>query len=299
MPGPGERNSVGLCAKRRRTWVIAVATGLIVASLALAQEAVHWSYRGATGPQHWGKLSPAFAACATGSEQSPVDIPAHAPANPPIMVNYHPGALTIFNNGHTVQVNYDRGSSIMLDGMPYELLQFHVHTPSEHTGKGQRWPLEKHIVHRKAQGGLAVIGVLAQAGRPHRAYAPVIANLPAKEGQPAPVAGVRVDANALLPAQRTYWRYEGSLTTPPCTEQVKWLVLTRPVELSAAQIAAFTRIVSHNARPVQALHGRQFLLAPALPAAGAAIELVGLLAGAGLLAFAGGLTLRVWSRRKA
>jgi carbonic anhydrase len=285
-----------------RAATLAVALALVAIGVALAQEGVHWSYEGESGPEHWGDLSPEFAACAKGVEQSPVDIPASSPANPAdIAFSYQPSALKIFNNGHTVQVNYDQGSSITLDGMTYSLVQFHFHAASEHAIGGAHSPLEIHLVHKNAQGGLAVVGVLLKAGAENPAYAPVMQNLPTQVSQQAaPVAGATVDANALLPAQRSYWRYNGSLTTPPCSEGVKWLVMNTPVELSEAQIAAFTSIHKNDARPVQPFNSRTFLVSTRLPATGGAtVTLDGALVGAGLLAIAAGLALAYVGRRRA
>lgn len=277
-----------------------VAVALMVGGTALAQEGVHWSYEGESGPEHWGELSPDFAACAKGLEQSPVDIPANAPLNPAdITFSYKPSAVNIFNNGHTVQVNYDAGSSIMLNGVQYDLLQFHFHAASEHAIGGQHQPLEIHFVHRNAQGGLAVVGVLLQPGAENSAYAPIFQNIPQQAGQPAAVVGASVDANAMLPSQKGYWRYDGSLTTPPCTEGVKWLVMNTPVAVSDAQIAAFTTLFPHNERPVQPFNSRTFLIPVALPNTGdGVIVLDGVLFGVGVFAVGAGLALAYMSRRK-
>ena len=283
-----------------RAVALAVALALVAFGVALAQEGVHWSYEGESGPEHWGDLSPDFAACAKGVEQSPVDIPASTPVNPAdIAFSYRPSAVNIFNNGHTVQVNYDQGSSITFDGATYNLVQFHFHAASEHAIGGAHDPMEIHLVHRNAQGGLAVVGVLLKAGAENAAYAPVLQNLPAQESQPAPVAGATVDANTLLPTQRSYWRYNGSLTTPPCSEGVKWLVMNTPVELSEAQIAAFTSIFKNDARPVQPFNSRTFLVPARLPTTGGAtVTLDVALVGVGLLAIAAGMALAYVGRRK-
>jgi carbonic anhydrase len=288
-------------ARLSRALTLAIAMALLAFGVAVAQEGVHWSYEGDTGPEHWGSLSPDFAACAQGVEQSPIDIPADAPLSPAgIAFQYQPSAVNIFNNGHTIQVNYDQGSSITLDGTRYDLVQFHFHAASEHAIGGQYAPLEIHFVHRNAQGGLAVVGVLLKAGGENAAYAPVFQNLPQQAGQPAPVAGATVDASTLLPAQHSYWRYNGSLTTPPCSEGVKWHVMNTPVELSDAQIAAFTTIFQHNQRPVQPFNARTFLVPVTLPTTGdALVALDGALVGAGTLLIAGGLALAAASRRRA
>lgn len=253
----------------RRALTLALALMLIAGGIALASEGAHWSYGGESGPEHWGEISPDYAACAKGVEQSPVDIPADSALNAAdISFSYQPSAVNIVNNGHTVQVNYDKGSSITLNGVRYDLVQFHFHAHSEHALAGELEPMEAHLVHKNAKGGLAVVGVLLKAGSENPAYAAVLNNLPAEEGEPHAVSGASVDANQLLPTTRTYWRYNGSLTTPPCSEGVQWLVLNTPVELSDAQIAEYTAIYNANARPLQAFNARAFVLTLTLPVTG-------------------------------
>ncbi len=288
-------------ARFSRAFTIALAIALLSFGIALASEGVHWSYEGESGPEHWGELDAHFEACAKGVEQSPIDIPASTPLNPAnITFNYNPGALTIFNNGHTIQANYDQGSSIILDGTRYDLAQFHFHTASEHAVAGQHAPMEIHLVHKNASGGLAVIGVLMQSGDENSGYAPVFQNMPAQEIAPAAVPGVSVDASQLLPAQQTYWRYNGSLTTPPCTEGVKWIVMNTPVKVSDAQIAAFTAIFKNNERPIQTLNTRTFLVPLKLPVTGEGnLRIDGVLLGIAALSIGGGLALAYVARRKA
>jgi len=292
--------------KKLTVWRLVLALGLTVglvafAGVAIADEEVHWTYEGEHGPEHWGELSPEFAACSEGREQSPIDIPAAASVNPAdIVFNYQPTALNIVNNGHTIKVSYDEGSSIEVDGTTYNLLQFHFHALSEHTIKGEYSDVEMHLVHQSAAGGYAVVGVMLERGSENQAYALVWGHLPAEEGEPETIGGVTVKADDLLPAERTYHRYNGSFTTPPCTEGVKWFVMSTPVELSEAQVAAFEAIYDHNYRPVQPFNQRVFYAggAPqALPVTGGvAFPLEGLLVSFGALITAAGLYLR---RRKA
>ncbi len=231
---------------------------------ASAEDAAHWSYEGDAGPAHWGELSPDFALCSTGSEQSPVDIPSSAPTNANgLSMSYQPSAVNIFNNGHTIQVNYDDGSNLMLDGQTYKLVQFHFHASSEHTLGGQPMPMELHMVHRNDAGELAVVGTWIKSGSANAAFDPVFNNLPTTPGDPQAVAGASVNADALLPSQRSYYRYNGSLTTPPCTEGVKWIMLDTPVEVAPEQIAAYTALFDNNFRPTQPLNSREFLTAGA------------------------------------
>lgn len=223
---------------------------------------IHWSYSGDAGPENWGELSPEYALCADGSAQSPIDIRDASALNlVDIAFHYGESANNIFNNGHTIQVNIDAGSAIVYNGITYELLQFHFHSPSEHTIDGVSAPLEIHFVHQDPNSGaLAVVGILLSEGEDdNEAYAAVFDHLPAQVGAPE-AAGEPIALAALLPEARAYYTYQGSLTTPPCSEIVRWLLLDTPVELSAGQIAAFTAIYDANARPVQPLGRRDLLL---------------------------------------
>lgn len=252
---------------RKVRWFCLLITLMVLAAACSGGEeetaehtASHWSYEGDSGPEHWSMLSEDYAVCGTGHEQSPIDVAAAAPedlAN--IAFNYRPSNVNILNNGHTVQVNYDAGSTIELDGTTYNLLQFHLHAPSEHTVDGRSFPAELHLVHQNADGGLAVVGVLIEEGAENNNFASVWANLPAEEQAVETIGGATVAADSLLPADRLSYRYDGSLTTPPCSEGVEWLLLTTPIEMSAAQIRAFVDIVEDNHRPVQPLHDRELV----------------------------------------
>jgi len=227
---------------------------------AASGHAVHWSYAGAEGPEHWGDLSPAFAACKSGRMQSPIDIADDATG---LAVDasdhdyaYQETPLSILHNGHTVQLNYAPGSSMSVQGHKYDLLQFHFHAPSEHTVGGKPYPMEAHFVHQDSHGGLAVIGVLIAEGVANDALADAWAHLPAHETPEQMIADVNVSASAVLPADGRYHHYKGSLTTPPCSEGVRWFVLTQPISMSAAQIKKFEDAAGPNARPVQPLNAR-------------------------------------------
>jgi carbonic anhydrase len=218
--------------------------------------APHWTYEGEEGPDHWGSLSADFAACSMGSKQSPVDIAKREPkdlAN--IVFHYAATKARIENNGHTVQVNFDAGNSIEVDGSRYELAQFHLHAPSEHTVNGKHADADVHLVHRNAQGQLAVVGVLINKGTENSAIKSAWEKLPAQPG-PAQMLEAPINPEGWLPAKQTTYRYEGSLTTPPCSEGVAWLVMTEPVQMSDKQLAAFTNLFKGNNRPVQPLHDR-------------------------------------------
>ncbi len=244
--------------------LLVLALVLVFATAAFASGGPHWSYDGDTGPAYWGDLSPDYALCGTGQSQSPIDIPSSAPSNPAdLVMAYQPSAVNIFNNGHTIEVEYDHGSAMTVDGSEYQLLQFHLHASSENTVDGNYYPMEVHFVHKNAEGRFAVIGVFLKEGAENAAYAPVFANLPTSEGEPEAVPGALVNAADLMPVNKTYWRWSGSLTTPPCTEGVTWLMMNEPVEVSADQIAAFTAIYDHNFRPTQPMNGREFIVGQA------------------------------------
>jgi len=220
----------------------------------------HWEYEGNTdGPGQWGQLDDRFAACSTGKAQSPIDLKSPVEASlTNIKFDYKPSALNIFNNGHTVQVNYDAGSSITFNETKFDLLQFHFHHPSEHTLDGKAFAMELHFVHKSAAGNLAVVGVMITEGKENEALKSVFDNLPTTKGDPQPTQ-LMTDAGKIIPHNAGYYTYSGSLTTPPCTEGVRWLVLNQPIELSAAQIEAFGKIFELDARPVQALNDRDLL----------------------------------------
>jgi len=217
----------------------------------------HWTYRGHEGPEHWGDLDPAFSACKTGNEQSPIDITKPAAEHlPAIQFSYKASPLAIVDNGHTVQVNYGPGSSIDVGGHRYELKQFHFHHPSENKLHGKASALEIHFVHADADGKLAVVGVLVDEGAANPALQTLWDNIPKTKGRESKVAGVNVNAAELLPATHGYYNFPGSLTTPPCSEGVSWFLLKAGDHASGEQIAAFAKLYPLNARPVQPLHGR-------------------------------------------
>ena len=167
--------------------------------------------------------------------------------------------LRVLNNGHTIQVNYDPGSYVVLDGRRFDLGQFHFHTPSEHSVEGKRYPMEAHLVHVGEDGELAVLGVLFEEGTENLALRGPWAMMPEREGPEVHLAEITLNARDLLPDETTYFRYMGSLTTPPCSEGVNWHVFTQPVEASQSQIAQFVDVIGANARPIQAQNSRLVL----------------------------------------
>ncbi len=222
-----------------------------------AAEDAGWSYEGDSGPGHWGALSPDNAACSAGSQQSPLDISGAIEAElPQIAIAWNAGDGTIVNNGHTIQVNMAGGSTLSRGGRTYELVQFHFHAPSEHTIGGKSFPMEVHFVHRHADGGLGVLGVFIVPGAVNETFAGLCATFPAEAGKEAAVG---LDPRALLPGKLGYYAYEGSLTTPPCSEIVDWMVAKEPIEVAAADLEKFTALYAMNARPTLAPN-RRFIL---------------------------------------
>lgn len=216
----------------------------------------HWAYAGHGGPKEWGELDKGFATCQLGKLQSPVDIRGAKVADlPPIKFDYKPAPLKIIDNGHTIQVNYAPGSSIEVGGTHYELVQFHFHKPSEEKIAGKAHDMVAHLVHRDAAGKLAVVAVLLDKGGANPAIKTIWSNLP-REKEKETSADATVDAAALLPADRGYYTFTGSLTTPPCSEEVRWFVLKSPVRLEQSQVMAFGKLYPMNARPTQPLNGR-------------------------------------------
>lgn len=224
--------------------------------------ATTWGYEGSRGPENWGWLSPAFWLCRLGRMQSPLNIADAVPAHgDPIVFDYGPAPLNIVNNGHTVQVNYAPGSGITVSGRRYELIQFHFHAPSEHSIAGRLAAMEMHLVHRNEASQLAVVGVLMGIGSENSALREIWAHVPEEKSPARTIAGVLIDAGDLLPADTSYYRYMGSLTTPPCSEGVSWFVLAGHVTVGRSQLAEFTRRVGANNRPLQRRNHR-LLLAP-------------------------------------
>ncbi|ACB32787.1 Carbonate dehydratase [Leptothrix cholodnii SP-6] len=216
----------------------------------------HWSYQGDAGPAAWASLKPEFASCGNGQRQSPIDIRDGIKVElDAVQYDYRPSRFTVIDNGHTVQVNVAPGNSIEVTGRRYELLQFHFHRPSEERINGRQFDMVAHLVHKDPQGRLAVVAVLLQQGRQHPLVQLVWNSLPLEQNDETP-APVPLDLNMLLPEDRRYYTYMGSLTTPPCSEGVLWMVLKQPAQLSPEQVAVFARLYPMNARPIQQAGGR-------------------------------------------
>jgi len=216
----------------------------------------HWSYDGETGPQSWARLKPEFSQCGNGKRQSPIDIRDGIRVDlEPVQFEYRPSAFGVLDNGHTVQVNVAPGNAIEVMGRRFELVQFHFHRPSEERIDGRQFDMVAHLVHKDAGGRLAVVAVLLESGRAHPLVQTVWNNLPLEKGDEVSARAL-LDLNQLLPPDTRYYTYMGSLTTPPCSEGVLWMVMQQPVTVSAEQIDVFARLYPMNARPVQQASGR-------------------------------------------
>lgn len=224
---------------------------------AYASETPHWSYDGDEAPQNWSKLSPDFHLCEQGKMQSPVDIKDAMKVHPrPLEHSYTLPPVNVVNNGHSVQVNVREGDFITLDGEKFVLQQFHFHAPSENTINGKSFPMEAHFVHMDADGEIAVMAVMFETGAANPELEKIWQQMPEKVGETVPLKS-NVALSGLLPKDLTHYRFSGSLTTPPCTEGVRWLVIKQPLTLSEQQLEKFQHVLHHaNNRPVQSLHGR-------------------------------------------
>ena len=247
-------------SKRFAASLIATGTLLTPGFAALAAHG-HWSYTGQTGPAYWGTLEEDYHTCAVGKDQSPIDIHAngaHKSDLPAIEFRYQPSKLKIIDNGHTIQVIYAPGSFISVGNKRYELQQFHFHKPSEEKLDGKSYDMVAHLVHKDADGKLAVVAVLlSKADAPNPLIKTLWDNLPKKKEVETAVDTVTINAADLLPANKAYYTFTGSLTTPPCSEGVTWFVLKSPTAISGDEVARFGKSYPMNARPVQPLNGRE------------------------------------------
>lgn len=240
-------------------------TSLLIASTMMllannnthTSENAHWGYTGHNTPDKWGSLSEKYRECGAGLNQSPINITHSLHANlPPLFPSYKSGSIDIFDNGHTVQVNMATGSNLVIDDITFELKQFHFHAPSENRIDGKAYPLEGHFVNVDKDGNIAVIGIMFEEGEENKALAKFWDKLPAKEGEVHKLELSNI-ANELLPKDKHYYRFNGSLTTPPCTEGVRWFVFKEPLSISKEQVAAFHEIMhGDNNRPIQPIDAR-------------------------------------------
>lgn len=217
----------------------------------------HWEYRGLNGPDAWADLSPANKLCRSGREQSPINISASFPQDlNKLEFSYGLSKINIVNNGHTIQVNYDPGSYLRIGDDRYELLQFHFHTPSEEMINSKQYAMVAHLVHKSEDGRLAVIAALFEKGKENEFINTLWSRLPREAMESRVYGESEISATSLLPLNLGYFTFNGSLTTPPCSEGVRWLVLKNPVQISARQLEKFRELYPMNARPIQPLYGR-------------------------------------------
>jgi carbonic anhydrase len=252
--------------------LIFCSTGLLREALA-AQETTrhkdnqaHWGYESGNGPASWGQLNRDWLLCAEGKAQSPVDLTGAEQQKFDEMklelpttylkIVHQTHVLEAIDNGHTIQINYDRGETFTIGNESYKLRQYHFHSPSEHTVNGRHFPMEMHLVHLSKDKKLAVIGVFIEEGRHNEAFDAIWSNLPQQTGQEVHLENVQVDIDDMLPGNKATYRYSGSLTTPPCSEDVRWFVYVDPIELSRDQIKVVQKIFHGNNRPTQPLNDR-------------------------------------------
>jgi carbonic anhydrase len=220
---------------------------------------IHWAYEGEGAPANWGKIKPEFSLCALGKRQSPIHIADGSTLVGPaeqIQFNYTPSNASVVNNGHTVQVDVQGENSIVIRGTVYRLVQFHFHTPSEEQINFQRYPMGAHLVHRSDEGQLAVVALLMDIGNAHPFIDKVWTYMPLEVKDRVRMPREMLNLNEILPADQSYYQFIGSLTTPPCTEGVLWVVMKQPIQISKNQHKLFTQLYPMNARPVQALNDR-------------------------------------------
>lgn len=220
---------------------------------------VHWSYSGEHGPEHWGGMKPEFNACAIGQRQTPIHIQSsqtlQGPAEP-LRFAYAPSGGSVVNNGHTVQVDVEGDNSLTVRGNSYRLLQFHFHHPAEEKVNHKGFAMVAHLVHRNDLGQLAVVAVLIEPGEASALIHKVWTHMPLDTHDRVRLPDGLIDLNELLPQDQRYYQFMGSLTTPPCTEGVLWMVMKQPVTVSRDQLRLFAQLFPMNARPVQAINGR-------------------------------------------
>ncbi|MGA8087969.1 MAG: carbonic anhydrase family protein [Terracidiphilus sp.] len=243
-----------------RFYVIAALSFGLAATVASAQSGAYWDYYGKTGPLAWGRLDPAYQACAKGHGQSPIDIRGARlnKALQPIEFHYVAGPVKIENDRRMIIVHVDPGSYIVAGGLRYDLKQFEFHHPSEEAVRGKLTDLGVELIHQGADGKMAIVDIRLAMDRdkPNAVLAMLLPHLPKKPGTTQQVSEM-VNAGGFLPADRGYWTYMGSLTTPPCTEGVRWFVFEEEISLNLEQLRAFDMLFRMNSRPLQDVHGRR------------------------------------------
>lgn len=239
---------------------LSLSLALVASSLAMASETPHWTYSGEEGPESWGKLAPEYSLCGSGKNQSPINLSGMIDAKlPAIKFAYTTAATEILNNGHTIQANFAPGNTLSVAGHEFQLKQVHFHAPSENLLKGKSFPMEGHMVHADKDGNLAVVAVMYKEGKDNPAIAKLWSQMPNKAGDKEALT-TKLQAAEMLPKNHDYFRFNGSLTTPPCSEGVMWLVMKTPVKAAKEQVEAFSHTLHHpNNRPVQPTNARPVL----------------------------------------
>ncbi|MGE7931388.1 carbonic anhydrase [Viridibacillus arvi] len=230
--------------------------------VATTAQPIEWSYEGDTGPNKWGSLDASFSMCGNGKEQSPINIDLEDvvldKSFGDIKINYQPTLFKLRNDGHNIQATDDSGkNSIVIDGEKYTFLRIHFHTPSEHQINGQHFAMEAHLVHENSKGEKAVLGLLINAGKENKLLTDIWSKLPSNITEADIPLSNTINLAKLLPTDKKVYQYNGSLTTPPCSEGVKWSIMQQPIEMSKEQIDAFKAIIPNNSRPVQSLNNRK------------------------------------------
>lgn len=244
--------------KGKKSAVLSTMTAtLMISAAVIAADETHWGYSGQQGPEHWGQLSSEFATCSTGKNQSPIDLAGMIEGDlAELVLNYTAGGGEVVNNGHTVEVTYAAGSSVIVGNRSFDLAQFHFHSPSENTIEGDSYPMEAHFVHADKDGNLAVLAVMFKAGKHNTELEKAWARMPHQAGSKLALA-TAVDANHFFPRDRAYYRFNGSLTTPPCSEGVNWFVMKQFATASTEQIEKFVNVIhQQNNRPLQPINAR-------------------------------------------
>jgi carbonic anhydrase len=238
-------------------WILRATILLSVFAVSNSTNAADWAYSGEHGPSNWGKLQRDYATCDTGKQQSPINVVETKKQKlPPIEFQYRATPLRIVNDGHTVRVRFSNGSKMLIGKDRFTLQQMHFHIPGGDQIQGEEFAMAMHFLHKSSTGGLAAVVVLFREGAEHTALAKLLANMPTHKSSEQLLAKITTDATQFLPVEHSYYSYAGSLTAPPCTEGVTWLVLKQPLTLSAEQLGRLRTFFPLNARPVQPRHAR-------------------------------------------
>ncbi len=227
-------------------------------SLAETAPSAAWGYTGTTAAAYWGTLNSSYDTCVSGQSQSPINISEYLQETnmPALEPGYVDSGLSVYNNGKTVEVNFDEGSYFTNNGQQYNLLKLTFHTPSEHYLDGAPYPMEAQFVHQTESGSVGIVSVMLKLGAHNPVIEGIWQNAPITAGETKEVGTVKINAGALMPQSLSHYHYTGSLTTPPCTEGVEWFVMKDTVELSETQLKAFQALFPVNARPIQPLNDR-------------------------------------------